>query len=65
LTKQHKSWDAVSKPVAVQREEQADRDCFDYWLVEVAQRVREIVAEYVPPHVEAARNEWREIMETF
>jgi hypothetical protein len=56
-TGQHKSWEHAPKPIAVRREEQAYWDCFDYWLIEVAQRVREIVAEYVPPHVQAARDE--------
>jgi hypothetical protein len=64
-TGQHKSWEHAPKPLAVRREEQADWDCFDYWLVEVAQRVREIVAEYVPPHVQAARDEWAAIQDTF
>jgi hypothetical protein len=64
-TAQHKSWEFNPKPIAVRREEQADWDCFDYWLIEVAQRVREIVAEYVSPEVQAARAEWREIMDTF
>jgi hypothetical protein len=64
-TGQHKSWEHAPKPIAVRREEQADWDCFDYWLVEVAARVREIVAEYVSPEVLAARQEWADIMDTF
>jgi hypothetical protein len=64
-TGQHKSWELSPKPLAVRREEQAEWDCFDYWLVEVAARVREIVAEYVSPEVLTARQEWADLMDTF
>jgi hypothetical protein len=40
------------------REAEKEWDCFDYWLAEVAQRVRQIVAEYVPPEVQRAREEF-------
>jgi hypothetical protein len=52
--KQHASWER--KPIP--RSEQPEPDCFDIWLASVEQRVKEIKAEYVPPHVQAARDDF-------
>jgi hypothetical protein len=55
----HKSWEQAAKAQKqARREAEKDWDCFDYWLAEVAQRVRQIVAEYVPPEVQRAREEF-------
>ena len=41
-----------------QREAEKEWDNFDYWLAKVEARVRDIKSSYVPPHVQAARDEF-------
>jgi hypothetical protein len=68
-TAQHKSWDHAPKPIAVRREEQAEESRFvtveitkGHWLVVP---IGEPLGEWVPSHVQAARDEWAAIQDTF
>jgi hypothetical protein len=55
----HKSWEAAAKAQRqAQREAEKEWDNFDYWLAKVEARVRDIKSSYVPPHVQAARDEF-------
>jgi hypothetical protein len=68
-TGQHPSWNHVPKPISVQREEAAEESRYD--VVEIAKGQWLVVpkgeplGEWVPSHVQAARDEWAAIQDTF
>ena len=66
---QHKSWDHVPKPLAVRREEAASESRYE--TVEIAKGewlvvpIGEPIVKWVPSNVQAARDEWAAIQDTF
>jgi hypothetical protein len=68
-TGQHKSWEASPKPLAVRREEAAEES--RYVIVKITEchwivvPVGEPIGEWVPSEVQAARDEWAAIQDTF